>query len=291
MTNLWPDIVSAAASSNVPLAAARYIDMGISVLPVRGKEPAIKAWKPFTVRRATRDHLATWYYAGLLQGVGVICGRVSGNLVVVDLDGEDAINAFTMRWPDLLETYTVTSGSGKGAHIYLYAEETTPTTRVVGTAFGNIELRSDGAYVVAPPSIHPSGKPYTVANRAEIMRVGSLRPVVEWIKGLIAQKHGGTLPPPRNIEAIKADRYIRAAIRSECDRVRYARPGTRNDMLNLAAFRLARFVREGKVSRGEIEAELLSAAATLAQTDGEQTVIRTIKSGLDAGLVKYGVRS
>lgn len=268
-------------------AALRMLDKGYSILPCRGKEPAILKWQWLTTRRPNRLNVDTWYKAGLMQNVGIIGGAVSGGLVIIDLDGWDAVKAFQAKFPALIDTYTVKSGSGKGQHVYLYARDVPPTTRLTGGAVGNIELRADRAYVVAPPSIHPvTGRAYEVSWRQGIARVPHLRPVVEWIKELIAQKHGGQLPPATGVykPVASAGGWAGAALAGECDIVRQAPMHDRNNTLNRSAFKMGQLVGVGFLSRSEVEQALSGAAAQLAADDGQQSVDRTIKSGLDAGI-------
>lgn len=283
------NVIEAAQAQTTVAAALAYAAMRISVLPCRGKEPAVKNWSELQQRRASIHKIQWWERNGLFGNVGVICGDVSENLVVIDLDGDAAINAFNSAFPAwFLDTYTVASGSGHGAHLYYYAETLPPTTRVVGSKVGNVELRANGCYVVAPPSIHPvTGKPYVVSNPAPIRRVPHLREVVLWVKDLMREKHGGQLPPARNAGQItSADRWAQAALTAECAAVRMAAAGARNNTLNRAAFKLGQLIKQGRLARADVENALYEAAAALAQTDGEATVLRTIKSGIEAGLIK-----
>ncbi len=292
-----PAIVEAAQRQTVYEAAQAYSLLGISVIPCHGKEPAVTEgyfkfpWRDFTTKRANLYQINTWHRRGWLRNVGIVCGAVSGNLVVIDLDGLDAIEAFSKQFPRLLHSYSVGSGSGKEMHIYLRTVEHIHTTRVVGTEVGNIELRSDGAYVIAPPSVHPvSNRQYEVAKELRIRTVDTLKPVEAWIKELIAAKHGGTMPAPTQPRAAvtSVNRYALAALRSEAAKVRGAALGSRNNALNTAAFKLGRYVRDGLLTRYEVEQELFAAANGLVSNDGELSVLRTIKSGLDAGIVKAG---
>ena len=281
-------ILEAAYSKTVYAAALKYLELGFSVLPCHvDKSPAIQAWKRLQVAGANKPMIEAWSRAGLLSSVGVICGQVSGNLVVVDCDGHAAVSAFVKRFPELTDTYTVVSGSRKGAHFYLYADTCPPTTRVTGADFGNIEMRSNGAYVIAPPSLHPSGNQYRVSYPEPILRVSDLYDLKKWIESLIREKHGGIMPPPTG-KVWNADKYARGALKDECERVALTSVG-RNNALNVAAFRMARFVRDGRISRDEVETALEYAASHLAADDGIMSVKRTIKSGLDAGIVRYAV--
>ncbi len=175
----------AARSPDPVTAAYRYAALGFSVLPLRGKRPFLRSWKPYQTTPPSRSRLHRWASAGLFGNVGIVCGVVSGGLVVLDLDGEAAYAAFAARFPHLAATYTVRTGSGTGHHVYLLSERLPPSTRALGTPYGNVELLSTGRQVVAPPSIHPgTGARYTVARADDIRRVRDLDDLVAWIRGL-----------------------------------------------------------------------------------------------------------
>lgn len=282
--NATPLILECAREANVLQAALMYAHANISVLACRrDKTPALSNWKHLQQRLADPVTIARWHQAGLLESVGLICGRVSGNLVVVDCDGQAAVDTFCKAFPHLLDTYTVLSGSGKGAHFYYYAKLNPPTTRVVGAPFGNIELRSDGAYVIAPPSLHPSGNAYQVINPVSILHVFDLHEVVQWIKGQIAEKHGGTLPPATGT-IIHGTAYGRAALAGECAYVRMAPVGGRNLSLFRAALKVGSLVRDGKIDRAEAERELFAAAEALTAEEGEIATQRAIRNGINTGM-------
>jgi len=180
-----------AGSSLVPARAAHlYSQLGFSVVPCVGKQPYGVRWNNFQRWKPSLDQIVTWERQGRFHNVGIICGEVSGNLVVIDLDGENAVKVFEARWPDLMDTYTVLSGSGTGKHIYLYSDRPIATAKAMELpGGGNIELRSNGQLLIAPPSIHPdTGKRYQIDNPMPIKRV-DLFPCREWILGLERQKH------------------------------------------------------------------------------------------------------
>ena len=288
MTTTKPNILRAAYQEKTYEAALEYAAMGFSVLACKlDKSPALRAWKHLTTRRATTETINLWYRTGLLESVGVICGEVSGGLVVIDCDGYEAVEKFSHAFPALTDTFSVISGSHKGEHYYLYVDEVPPTTRTVGQVFGNIEMRSNGAYVIAPPSLHPSGNKYAISKPYEIKRVKNLHALRSWIEKLILEKHGGVMPPPAG-KVFNPTPYAAAALKSECDKVMFAPVGSRNDTVNIAAFKLARFVKAGQLHRSTVESAILQAAASWLGNENPAWVQRTIKSGLDAGMIKAG---
>jgi hypothetical protein len=86
----------------------------------------------------------------------------------------------------------------------------------------------------------------------------------------------GTTP---NADALR--RYVEQAVTMECDELRNAGQGNRNERLNAAAFSLGTLVGAGALERSEAEAALRSAAAECGL--GESETLATLTSGLDAG--------
>ena len=74
--------------AGIPEAATRYLDLRWSVLPIRrgSKRAALDSWKPYQQRRPDREELASWFSDGSTHQLAVVCGGVSGGLVVVDFD-------------------------------------------------------------------------------------------------------------------------------------------------------------------------------------------------------------
>jgi hypothetical protein len=170
-------LIHAATSPDPPTAALRYLAPGFSAIPLRGKVPAV-TWREYQQRQPTRAELQRWARRGLFGNVGIVCGEVSGSLVVLDFDAQEAYDAFRARFPDLAQTYTVATGGG-GWHVYLRADALPPSRRGQG-----VELCADGRQVVAPPSVHPNGSPYRVEQPFAIRRVPGLSEVVQWMDSL-----------------------------------------------------------------------------------------------------------
>ena len=177
----WPD------TTNPFDAALAYHNAGLCVIPLSGKRPALGSWKHYQKQRPPEAAIRRWQQEGLLRNVGIVCGAVSGNLVVLDFDGPAAYAAFAALFPTLAQSFTVATGSGKGKHVYLYVDSLPPTTRALDTPIGNVELRAEGTYVAAPPSVHPvTGNRYVVEKPAAILRVPDLSELVTWIESFKA---------------------------------------------------------------------------------------------------------
>jgi len=189
-----PLIVSAAQQETVLSAALAYAALGLSVIPLDGKRPALKSWTKYQQERADEITIHAWSFGN----VGIVCGRVSRNLVVFDLDGAAGYAAFEATFPALAETYTVASGGGIGRHVYFYAELLPPSVKAMNTPIGHLELCGDGRQVVAPPSIHPiTGQPYRIEKALDILRVPNLDELVAWVEAFKPRQEARTWKPPR----------------------------------------------------------------------------------------------
>lgn len=136
-------------------AAREYIRMGYSVIPLRpgGKEPLVK-WQEYTSRKATDAELLEWFESGE-NNLGIVTGTASG-FVVVDADGEEGLES--ARNMDLRSTTVSLTGKGQQ---FFYQCPTGGALKNAVRLLPGIDIRSDGGYVCAPPSIHPNGKRYT----------------------------------------------------------------------------------------------------------------------------------
>lgn len=284
------EIYKIANSESVLEAALGYLEHGFSIVPLTGKQPSImyttKAghdvrfkWTSMQVKRAAMSHVHNWYERDWLQNVGIVCGTVSNNLVVIDLDGQDAVRDFEAHFGDIYyDTYRVISGSGEGGHIYMYVKDLPPTTRTKG-----FELRANGCYVVAPPSVHPvTGSKYRAnGDVQEIRTYDNLNEVVKWIRAKISTKKESTRAVQVKVPAIS---YGNVALSGEIDRLRSAKEPGRNDQLNLSAFRMGQLVAEGMVDKLVVESALLGAALAIGLPENE--AVRTINSGISGGMRK-----
>lgn len=135
-------------------AAVKYLSAGWSVIPLKpsGKTPFIE-WKEYQSRKPTLDEVTAWF-SGTKNNIGVVTGAVSG-LVVRDIDvGRGGDPSKVAR--EFPTGFSVATGGG-GVHLY-YSHPGKPVGNGVGA--DGVDIRGDGGYVVAPPSVHASGKQY-----------------------------------------------------------------------------------------------------------------------------------
>jgi hypothetical protein len=194
-TSQQPSMVQAAQEETTLAAAQAYAALGLSIIPLDGKRPALKSWTEFQQKRADEATIRSWTFGN----VGIVCGRVSGNLVVLDLDAAAGYTAFVSTFPALAQTYTVASGGGVGKHVYFYVDIMLPSVKAMGTPIGNLELCADGRQVVAPPSIHPkTGQAYRVEKALDVLRVEDLDALARWIEAFKPRTETRTWQPPQH---------------------------------------------------------------------------------------------
>jgi len=170
----------------------QYLSRGLSIIPLRfkGKEPLIP-WKEFQERVAGWEEVEEWFRRFGKFNVAIVTGVVSGNLVVIDFDDIEKAREFLEKVERLkgepkyalMNTWWVETG--KGMHIYLRIdcgfEEFRELFRTKPRLVDGVDIKAEGGYVVAPPSIHPTGKQYKFIQGPpdyEIVRVS----VEEWKK-------------------------------------------------------------------------------------------------------------
>jgi hypothetical protein len=142
-------------------AALEYLNRGWSVIPIRekAKRPAVP-WKKYQGECVSERTLHDWFSRKPEYNVAIVTGALSG-LVVLDIDprhgGKDSLKNLESEHGMLPPTMESITGGG-GRHVYF----SHPGGDIPNRA--NIEpgldLRGDGGCIVAPPSVHPSGKPY-----------------------------------------------------------------------------------------------------------------------------------
>jgi hypothetical protein len=169
--------------SSVLKAALAYHKRGLSVISIlpHDKKPA-REWKVYQNRPATEDEIEEWFSA-CDANVGVVTGAVSG-LVVIDLDTAEAKEKLKQLSPSLNFSAVPRSRTGKGWQLFFQHPRVITPNRA-GIIAG-LDLRGDGGYVVAPPSIHPNGKQY----RWEVPINGELPELPPELLTLISSPNG-----------------------------------------------------------------------------------------------------
>jgi len=289
--------------------ALAYLERGWSVFPLEPREK--RPWGAFPLktfqrdRRATAQELSVWWRDVPESNVGIATGRISG-FFVVDCDTLDAF----YKLEEIGFPNTLTVRTGKGAHVYFAYPDFSVGNRV--GILSNVDIRGDGGYVVAPPSVHPSGAKYEWACQWQ----GGIAPAPEWLIELLLTepgREGPNLPPTpivletadqthvpdlahelgngngkrRGVDKVvvrDVDAYLTTAFNEEISILHSAAEGTRNHQLNESAFNLGQLVGAGVLTRHNVEGELLDTALAIGLNEKEARA--TIASGLNDGMAQ-----
>lgn len=143
--------------------------------------------------RAVADAWRRWPDAN----VGIATGAAS-KLFVLDIDprhgGEDALDTMLLKHGKLPETVEVLTGGG-GRHLYFRHPGDGAVPCSVGKVGPGLDVRGDGGFVVAPPSLHASGKRYEfeASSRPDNAPVSH---APAWLLGLVRGGGADGAPTP-----------------------------------------------------------------------------------------------
>ena len=142
---------------SIPKNLDWYLEQGISIIPLEpqtdSKKPRIK-FKDRT-EKSTREEIAKW--SKETERWAIVCGEVSGNLVVIDVDREELFPGLNLG---ILAGNTYTEEKKGKYHIFL---RTTKPLKHKQFKFGDkedISVRFDNDLIIAGGTEHPSGGSY-----------------------------------------------------------------------------------------------------------------------------------
>lgn len=178
-------------------AALMWHDAGCSIIPIRadGTKIPLFDWKDFMIQRASRTAVMSQFARQPQLGIGVICGKISGNLEMLELEGRAAsgediskiVAECEKRGIDdlfqslMLDGYAEWTPSGGLHFAYRLADHEVPgNTKIARRPTTEeereqnpkerfkvlSETRGEGGYFVAAPSggtVHATGDSWSVA--------------------------------------------------------------------------------------------------------------------------------
>jgi putative DNA primase/helicase len=268
-------------------AARKYAERSWAIFPLLSetKKPATK--NGHNNATAETSAIEEWWTTNPTYNIGIATGAVS-DIWVLDVDGESgekAIAAFEAKFSPLPNT--VQAQTKRGRHIYFrHPGQRVPCS---SSKLGpKLDVRGDGGYIVAAPSIHPDGGEYAwdADHHPESVEIAA---APSWLVELVVNNKNKSTSDKKSGEATsdKEDRKNANRLAKEiANHAAKAAQGERNDTLNKASFKLGQHVGAKCLARAAVENMLIEAAGIcgLIADDGESAVLKTIQSGLDAGI-------
>lgn len=145
--------------------ALHYGRLGLAVFPIRPRSKQPLTEHGFKDASKDPQQIEKWWSRWPDANIGIATGSVSGGLVVIDLDvdkdkgidGRATLRDWEAQYGKLPDK-TWLSITGRGGYHYFYHDTSVVKNRT--NIYEGIDIRGDGGYVVAPPSVHPNGRTY-----------------------------------------------------------------------------------------------------------------------------------
>ncbi|CAB5218381.1 DNA primase/polymerase, bifunctional, N-terminal [uncultured Caudovirales phage] len=153
-------------------AAQNYRALGLSIISTDDNKRSIFSWKDYQKNLPTDQQLEILFNHSKCKGLAVICGSVSGNLEVIDVDCKYGIDfnvfadAIKEANIDLFNRLLIVKTKSNGYHLYYKCEFIEGNQKLANRPanddelhdnpnvkeFVLIETRGEGGYVIAPPT-------------------------------------------------------------------------------------------------------------------------------------------
>lgn len=157
-------------------AAIEYKKLGISVIATDANKRSIQQWKKYQEHIATDEEISSMFAGDRASGIATICGEVSGNMEVIDVDCkyditgslfEDFMQAIVDTDSEIAKKLVISKTKGGGYHIF-YRCRTIEGNKKLAQRFTTdkerldnphekvkvlIETRGEAGYVIASPTV------------------------------------------------------------------------------------------------------------------------------------------
>ena len=186
-------------------AAIEYAKKGFAVFPLKYRDKV-----PLTrngCKDATTDaaQIKAWWQKYPNANIGLATGSVSQNVFVIDLDidedrgidGYHSLEDWQREHGDFPETWTAITGRG-GYHLYYRGNGKIKNRAGI---IDGVDIRGNGGYVVAPPSIHKNGNRYEWEYSPDEFEIAKADNNVEYFLNHDDQKQNAAFTMPNIVTA------------------------------------------------------------------------------------------
>lgn len=187
-----------------------YLAAGIAITPLHldgSKRPKPSAWQ----KPMSKYQLSGYYAPASSAGVGIICGKASGGIEVIDFDW-NALETYTdwaSQLPELAAKLTTVRSPSPGIHVYYRCSEIASNTKLAMHSKEEvaIETRGEGGMIVAcggPVSVHNKRTPYECI-RGSLLDIPEVTPAERELMHTVArgfnEYEGGDNAEARELKA------------------------------------------------------------------------------------------
>lgn len=143
-----------------------FAGLGYKIFPCSSDKRPLVKWTQF--HSDDQNQIIEWWQQYPNAMIGLPCGPING-IAVLDIDVKNEVNGFQSLADQGFEippnTLQVNTPSG-GAHFYFRLRPDEVIKNSAGKIGPGVDVRGDGGYVIAPPSVSASGT-YRVANASD----------------------------------------------------------------------------------------------------------------------------
>jgi hypothetical protein len=263
--------------------ALKLARRGFAVFPCapRAKHPIT----PHGCKDATTDRevIRHWWGTEPTANIGLATGALSG-IFVLDVDpghgGAESLAALQAAFGKLPPTVVNLTGGGGQHLLFRHPQAGGRKVRNLVGFYDGLDVRGDGGYILAPPSVHPNGRQYRWETPGR-----AIAPAPEWLTEIVLEPNRELRGPTEGRTTCHLSaRYAAAAVRSACEAIASSKPGERNSTLNVEAFGIGQLVGAGVLDIRDAAMSLTEAAFECGL--GREEIERTLQSGLLAGMVR-----
>jgi hypothetical protein len=143
---------------SIPKHLEWYLEQGFSIIPLEQqsdtKKPLVE-WTEYQERKPTTAEIADWYKQ--TKRFAIVCGEVSGNLVIIDVDEEELFGSLNLG---VVAAKTYTEERQRKFHIFLRTTKPIKHKTLPFDDKEEISIRFNGDLIIAGGTAHPSGGAY-----------------------------------------------------------------------------------------------------------------------------------
>lgn len=186
--------------SSVPKTLAEwalwYAENGFAVFPLRPRTKDPITAHGFKDAVTDLGQVRAWWGKTPDANIGIATGNMSGGLLVIDCDVDEdrdedglrTLNSWENEHGALPETATVITGRG-GQHLFYRTDEPISISQdMTEDKHIGIDIRCNGGYIVAAPSVHPNGNTYELQDYFEDVPIAAAdENVLEFVRWVQAK--------------------------------------------------------------------------------------------------------